>query len=195
MIQAVAGFGCRADDLLDQDGRTHAAPAGGVEAILHGHVVVDEDVLDGDAVAMGQFGGRLEVEHVAGVVLHQKQHARAAVDHLGRFVHLIRRGRGEDFAGAGRVEHAHADETAVHWLVAAAAAGDNRYLAGHWSVGAIDEIRLVMYLQLIGMSGGHALQLLFDDIRNRIDQFFHGFSSYGCRAKEVPRHSWRGTHS
>jgi len=31
-----------------------------------------------------------------------------------------------------------------------------------------------MDFQLIGVGGGHALQLFFDDVGNRIDQFFHG---------------------
>ncbi len=176
LLQVVAGFGRRADDLLDEDRGPDAAPAGSVEAVLHGHVVIDEDVLDGDALGMGQIGGHLEIEYVAGVVLDQEQHARAAVDGLGRLVHLVGRGRGEDRAGAGRVEHTHADEAAVHRLVAAAAAGDDGHLAGHRGVGAVDVVRVEVDFQQVRMGRGHTLKLLFHDIRNGIDEFFHGYS-------------------
>ena len=80
---------------------------------------------------MQQLDRGLEVEHVAGVVLHQKQHAGAAVDGLTALVHLIR-GRGrEDLAGAGTIQHSLAHQATVHGLVAAAATGDQRHLARH----------------------------------------------------------------
>ena len=41
----------RPDDLLEQDGDADAAPSGGVEAVLHGDVVVDDDRLDLDALS------------------------------------------------------------------------------------------------------------------------------------------------
>ena len=52
---------------------------GGVEAVLHGDVVVEHDRLHLDAVVLGQLGRQLEVEHVAGVVLDDVQDAGAAV--------------------------------------------------------------------------------------------------------------------
>src|SRR5580658_1644867 len=89
----------------------------GVQAVLDGHVVVDDYRLDLDAVLAGQVRRHLEVQDVAGVVLHDVQHAGAAVDRLGGGLHLVRGGRGEHLAGAGRVQHARADEAAVHGLV------------------------------------------------------------------------------
>ena len=78
-------LGGRAGDLLQQHGDADTAPAGGVEAVLHGDVVVGDD---GDDLGAGlgghQLGGHLEVHHVAGVVLHDVQDAGAAVDALGR---------------------------------------------------------------------------------------------------------------
>ena len=84
---------------------------GGVEAVLDRDVVVGDDRLDLDALALGQVGGHLEVQHVAGVVLDDVQDAGAAVDGLGRLEHLVRRRRGEHLARARRVEHARARRT------------------------------------------------------------------------------------
>ena len=115
-------LGRRAADLLGQDRGADAAASGGVQAVLHRHVVVDDHRLDLDALVAGQLGRHLEVHDVAGVVLDDVQHAGAAVDGLRGRQHLVGRGRGEHLAGAGGVEHAHADEAAVHGLVAGAAA-------------------------------------------------------------------------
>ena len=57
------------------------------------------------------------------------QHAGAAVDGLGGRQHLVGGRRGEHLARARGVEHARADEPAVHRLVARAAAGDEADLA------------------------------------------------------------------
>ena len=84
---------------------------------------------DLDPLGLGQLGRDLEVHDVAGVVLDDVQHARAAVDRLGGGQHLVRDRRGEDRARAGGIQHAHADEAAVHRLVAGAAAGDDADLA------------------------------------------------------------------
>ena len=151
-----------AADLLRQHGRAHAAAAGGVEAVLHGHVVVDRHAGDLDAVGLRQLGGHLEVQHVAGVVLDDVQHARAAVDRPGGGEHLIGHRRGEDRAGAGRVEHAAPDEAAVHRLVAAAAAGDDAHLAAHRRVRAHDDTILEVDTHQIGMRGRDALKLVLD---------------------------------
>ena len=72
LLQVIAGLGRRTDDLLDQDGGADAAPPGGVEAILDGYVVIDEDVLNGNAFSIGHIGGHLKVEDVTGVVLDQE---------------------------------------------------------------------------------------------------------------------------
>ena len=157
LVEVVTGFGCRAHDFLDQHGGADAATPGRVETVFHGYVVIDEDVLDRNAVRVGQLGRGLEIEHVAGVILDQEQDACAAVDGLGGFIHLIRRGRGEDFAGAGGIEHAHAHKAAVHRFVAAAAAGYDGHFAGHRRVGTIDIVRFEVDFQQVGMRGSHAL--------------------------------------
>ena len=108
----------------------------------------------------GELGGHLEVHHVAGVVLDDVEHAGAAVDRLGGGQHLVGRGRGEDRARAGRVEHAPADEAAVHGLVARAAARDERHLALHRRVGAHDEVGATRHSQPVGMGPREALELL-----------------------------------
>ena len=72
--------------------------------------------------------------------------------------HLVGRGRGEDLAGAGGVEHADADEARMQRLVAGAAAGDQRHLAGAGRLGAGDEGGIVMDLDDIGMGGAEAVQ-------------------------------------
>ena len=82
-----------------------------------------------DAGVGGQLCRHLEVHHVAGVVLHDVQDARAAVDGGRRRQHLVGHRGGEHLAGTGRVEHAEADEPAVQRLVARAAAGDEADLA------------------------------------------------------------------
>ena len=82
--QAATLLGRRAGDLLDQHRDTDAASADRVEAVLDGHVVVGDDGDDLDAAAGGgDLRGHLEVHHVAGVVLHDVQHAGATVDGLG----------------------------------------------------------------------------------------------------------------
>ena len=78
-----ARFGRRAADFLCQDGGAYTAAAGRVEAVLHGHVVVDHHGFYFDAFGVGHFGGHLEVHNVAGVVLDDVQHACAAVNGLG----------------------------------------------------------------------------------------------------------------
>ena len=123
--------------------------------------------------ACGQFGGHLEVQHVAGVVLDDVQHARAAVDRLGGGQHLVGHRRGEDRAGAGRIEHAHAHKAAVHRLVAAAAAADNAHFALARRVFADHDAVLVIHPNQVAMRLLHATQRLFDDVVHIIDQFLH----------------------
>ena len=75
-------------------------------------------------------------------------HARAAINGLAALVHLIRGGGGKNFAGAGAIEHPFAHQTAVHRLVAAATAGDQRDLAHHGGVGAGDVVGFDSHLEL-----------------------------------------------
>ena len=62
-------------------------------------VVVDQDRLDVDAVRAAEVRRHTEIDDVAGVVLHDVQHARAAVDRRGRRHHLVGHRRGEDLGG------------------------------------------------------------------------------------------------
>jgi len=58
--------GLRAGGLVDVEDRpADAAPAGGVQRVLDGHVVVDHDALDLDTLHLGEFDSGLEVHHVA----------------------------------------------------------------------------------------------------------------------------------
>ena len=161
-------------DLLHQHGDADPAAAGGVEAVLHGDVVVGDhgDHLDA-GLGGGQLGGHLEVHDVAGVVLHDVQHARAAVDGRGRLQHLVGHRRGEHLARAGGVEHAEADEPAVQRLVARAAAGDQPDLARHRRVAPVDDLVLVVDAQL-RVGGGDAAQCLGDDVGRIVDELLHG---------------------
>ena len=110
-------------------------------------------------VAVGHLGGHLEVHHVALVVLDDEEHAGAGVDRLGRGEHLVGRRRGEDLAGAGRVEHAVADEAGVQRLVARAAARDQRHLAGV-SRARRTNLRSLAERDDVGMRGGEAVEAL-----------------------------------
>src|SRR5690606_8316627 len=145
LLQVVALLGGSAADLLGEDGAAHAAAACGVEAVLYGDVVVDHDARHFDTLSLAHLGGHLEVHDVAGVVLDDVQHTCAAVDGFGGFQHLVGSGAGEDLAGAGGVQHSHADEAAVHGLVAAATARDDPYFALYRRIGADDEVRVVVH--------------------------------------------------
>ena len=138
-IEVVALFGGGAHDLLQEHGRSDSASAGRPGGVLDGDVVVDDDGCHADALGFGELGRHLEVEHVAGVVLHDVQHARARVDDLGRLEHLVGGGGGEDLTGARRIQHPGSDEAAVQRLVSGAAAGDQRDLAGPGRLAAVDD--------------------------------------------------------
>ena len=139
-VEVVALLGRGADDLLQQHRDADAAATGRPRRVLDGDVVVARPpTVTGIALGLGQLGGHLEVQHVAGVVLHDVQHAGAAVDDLGRLEHLVGRGRGEHLAGARGVQHPEPDEPAVQRLVTRPAAGDQRDLARPCGRAAVDD--------------------------------------------------------
>ena len=70
--QIVARLGGGTDQLLAQHGRGNPTATGGVEAVFDRHVVIDQGKAHLDPVAVQQLDRGFEVEHVAGVVLHQK---------------------------------------------------------------------------------------------------------------------------
>ena len=164
---------CGADDLLDDQRSRHAAAAGGVERVLHRDIVVDDDGLDPPPCGLGGHLPRhLEVHDVALVVLDDEERAGAAVRGLDRRHHLVRRGRGEDLAGAGGVEHADPDETGMQGLMARAAAGDQRDLARRERPPA-DELALLAQHDDVGMRLREAVEALGEDIVHGIDQLLH----------------------
>ncbi len=168
-----APLGRRAADLLGQHGCADAAPAGGVQAVLHGHVVGDHHRLDCDALVAGQVGRHLEVHDVARVVLDDMQHPGAAVDGLRGRQHLVGRGRGEHRTGAGRVEHAPADEPAVQRLVTGPPARDDRHLAPDRGVGARDEVGIRVHLQPVAVGRGDTRKLVPDGVLWSVDELLH----------------------
>src|SRR6202020_3182137 len=105
-----------------QHGHAHATTPGRVQRVLHGHVVVGEDGLDLDVVALAHLGGHLEVHHVAGVVLDDVNDPGATVDGLGRLQHLVGGRGGEHLARAGGIRHARPNEATVHRLMPRASA-------------------------------------------------------------------------
>src|SRR6202012_1688645 len=127
--QRCAFLGQRARDLLHEQGGPDLAPSGRGQRVLDVQVVVDHDLDDLDALVVGELGGQLEVEDVAGVVLHDVQDAGAAVHRLGGGQHLVGHRGGEHLPRGGRVQHAVADEAAVQRLVPGPAAGDQPDLA------------------------------------------------------------------
>src|SRR5918996_3161385 len=171
--ERLALLGGRPADLLGDDRDPDAAPAGGVEAVLDGDVVVRDHGLDIDPLALGEVGGHLEVHHVARVVLDDVQHARATVDRLGRLEHLVGSRRGEHLARARGVEHAAADEPAVHRLVAGASARHDPPLSPDRRGGAPHHVRVVAHAHLVAMCGLDALERLADHGVRLIDQLLH----------------------
>ena len=153
-----------ASALLNQDGAADATAAGGVERVLNGHVILDDDGRDLRILHVGgHLGSHLEVHHVAGVVFDDVQDALAGV-HLGRrFYDLIGHGGGEDLAAHGRIEHAGADEPGVKRLVAGATAGNDGDLA-ILGLLAVNDMVLEVDLEEIGVSESRALERFGDHV-------------------------------
>ena len=128
------------------------------------------------------FRGHLEVHHVAFIVLDDEQHAGALIDGLRRGDHLVGHGRGEDLAGAGGVEHAWPDEPRVQGLVARAAAGNQRHLAGRQRFAA-NEMLLIAEHDEVGVRRREALEALLQHRLRRVEKLLHVFPPclVGCR--------------
>ena len=115
------------DDFFQKYGNADAAPSRRIEAILHSNIVIGNNAFHLDAVGGGQFGGHFKVEHVTGIVFDNMEHTGPTIDGTCRGKHLVRHGRGKDCSGAGCIEHAIADEAAMHRFVTAAATRDDTY--------------------------------------------------------------------
>ncbi len=185
-VQVVATLGGSAGDLLEQDGAGDAAASGGPGGILDGHIVIDHNGLDGDALHVGHLGSRLEVEDVAGVVLHNVQDARAAVDGLGGLEDRVRGRGGEDGAGNGGVQHSLAHIPGVQRLVAGATTRHQADLALDRGIGTNDVVRIEMHGDQIGMCCLETGQGFGDHIRGVVDQFLH-------RCSPLRRCGWTGS--
>jgi hypothetical protein len=173
--------GGRAGHLLDDQRRGRAPAPSGPGRVLDRDVVVDQHRLDPYPFIAGEIGRHLEVQYVAGVVLHDVHDTGATVDRLGRGQDLVRHRRREHLARARRVEHAGADESAVQRLVTGAAAGDEPDLAGlrrvhpyHDLVGDIDT--------QVGVGRGDSGERLPDNILGSVDELLHDAtpSRVGC---------------
>ena len=170
-------------DLLHEHGGADAPAARRVEVVLDRHVVVDDHAGDLDVLVVGQFGGHLEVQHVACVVLHDVQHPGAAVDRPRRQEHLVRDRRGEHFARAGGVEHAVPDEPAVQGLVPGTAAGYQADLARHRAARPQDDLILHIHPQR-RVRGGDAGQGVRDHGVGPVDQLLHDVAPLtGCSVR------------
>src|SRR5204863_8958924 len=166
-------LGRRSADLLGEHRGADAAPPCGIQAVLHGDVVVDHHGLDLDVLAAGEVGGHLEVHHVARVVLDDVEHSGAAVHGLRRIEHLVGRRRREHLARTGGVEHPEPDEAPMHRLVAWASARDEPDLALHRGIGANDHVRIELDAHEVGVGRCEALQCLGDDVVWFVDQLLH----------------------
>ena len=95
-----------------------------------GHVIRCQHGADLDVFHRRQFGGHVEVHHVAGIVAVHEQHAGAAIDSLGAFVDRIWRGRCEDVSDGCCIGKALADEPEECRLVPGTAADDEPDFSG-----------------------------------------------------------------
>src|SRR5438552_9413734 len=100
------------------------------------------------------------------------QDTGAAVDELGRREHLVGHRGGEDLARAGRVQHAEADESAMEWFMAGAAAGNDPDLAAARPVAAIDDLVLMVDVE-VRMRCLDAQERLCDNILRIVDELLH----------------------
>ncbi|CAH0302473.1 hypothetical protein SRABI106_03807 [Rahnella aquatilis] len=141
-FKAVTTFcGC-AHQFFDKHRVRHAAPTGSIEAVFDGDIIIDHHRGDFYAALVEQLGGGFKVQHITGVVFDDQQHAFATVDMHRAFKHFIRGRRGENFSRAGTTQHPHTNKPAVHWLMAASAAGKQGHFTrdGRICPGNIDRV-------------------------------------------------------
>ena len=117
-----------ADGLDHEEVAGDAAPADRPGRVLDGHVVVDEEGLDPQALGLAELAAHLEGGLVAGVVVDDVEDAHLRVHQLRCLDDELDRRAGEDVARAGGVEHARTDDHRVGRLVAGARALDDRDL-------------------------------------------------------------------
>jgi hypothetical protein len=141
--------------------------------VLDRDVVVDDQRPDGDPVGLGHLLAHLERHPVAGVVVDDVQHALRRGEQLGRLVDVIHRRRGEHVTGAGRVEHALADDHHVRGLVPGTRPLDHRDLVIARGIRTHDEVVLGDVAERIRVRESDALEHLGDEQLGVVDELFH----------------------
>ena len=157
---------------MHEDRTRYAAAARRVEAVLHGDIIVDDDVVRLDVLILRHVDGHLEVQHIARVVLDDAEDAGVGRNCLDALVDLIRRRRGEYRPRDRRVEHALADVAAVRRLMTAAAARDERDLS-LFACLADDDVAGLEFLKLLRTRFDESLDHFLFDIFDLVDELFH----------------------
>ena len=138
-----------------------------------GDVIVDPDRLDSDVFRFQHLGGNIEVEHVAGVVAVDKQHALTAMGGLSSLEYGRGRRRSKNVAGDTGVGHAPPHKSREHGLMPASSPRDNRDLAGHRGVSADDRPQAGKLAYVLGEGEGQSFNRLQGYIVRVVDQFLH----------------------
>ncbi len=73
------------------------------------HIIIADNLFDGDAIEIGKFCGHIEIDNVATVIAIDVENASALIDSLGDLIHLFRAWRLEDAADSRAIDHAFAD--------------------------------------------------------------------------------------
>nr|RZI34996.1 hypothetical protein BJQ95_02635 [Cryobacterium sp. SO1] len=181
LVQVSALLGGSADGLHHEEVAGHPPATHRVGGILHGDVIVYEQGFHVHAVSGAELLRHLEGHPVAGVVVHQQQHALGRGQQLGGLVDVVHRWRREHVAGTRGVEHAAAHRHHVGRLVPGARALDDRDPVRAGAVGAHDQVVGGHVLQRVRVGQGDALEHLRNVLLRIIDEFLHGSLSWCAR--------------
>ena len=161
-----------ARDFMYENGSGHASAPHGIKTVLDRHIIVGHHMLNRDSLHLGHLSSHLKVHHVAGIVLHNHQHACVRCNRLDALINLVR-GRGGKHGSCNcRIQHPGSHEPAVRRLVSAAAAADQGNLA-LLLMRAHHDVAAVQLPQILRISLDHALNHLFLYQRYIVDKFLH----------------------
>lgn len=169
----------RAHGLDDEEVARDTAPAHGERRVVDGHVVIDQDGADLDALGLGQFLRHLERHPVARVVVHDVRHARVGGELAGRAHDVLHRRRGEHIARAGAVEHSGSDRHDVRRFVTRTRTLQDRHLVRDRGVRTRDQVDLGVVGQGVRIGEGETLEHLGHEILGVVDELLHASSSDG----------------